>query len=159
MTYTYGADDPYRLQFEPLDGSFEPVQAMWQAKTELVVTDAPAPEYPGPLTWSDLQEWKDEQGKVVDLLTWLDDSLTELEKRVTKESRITLDSHWREKTDSKGQLYWYSFAAADDGRTCYLNTNSLTFGIDENRKRGCTRFRAVRSHPEARRPFRCLRRV
>jgi hypothetical protein len=131
MTYTYGADDPYRLQFEPLDGSFKPVQAKWQAKTELVVTDAPAPEYPVPMTWSDLQDWKDQQGNEVDLLTWLDDSLTGLEKRVPLQSRITLDSHWREKTDPNGQvLYWYAFARADDGRNCYLNTNGLAVPID-----------------------------
>jgi len=55
MTYSYGADDPYRLTFEPLDGSFKPVQAKWRPKSESIITDAPSPVYPPPLTWAELQ--------------------------------------------------------------------------------------------------------
>jgi hypothetical protein len=56
MTYSYGADDPYRLLFEPLDGSFKPVQVKWRPKDESIITNAPAPVYPTPLTWAELQD-------------------------------------------------------------------------------------------------------
>ena len=60
LTYTYGADDPYRLVFEVLtsdgvlDHSVKPIQVKWLPKKDEVISDAPAPEYPRSHTWSDL---------------------------------------------------------------------------------------------------------
>ena len=60
LTYTYGADDPYRLVFEALDSngkldhSVKPMQVKWLPKKDEVISDAPAPEYPRSSNWSDL---------------------------------------------------------------------------------------------------------
>ncbi len=60
LTYTYGADDPYRLVFEVLtsdgvlDHSVKPIQVKWLPKKDEVISDAPAPKYPRSHTWSDL---------------------------------------------------------------------------------------------------------
>ena len=130
MTYTYGADDPYRLIFEPLDGSFEPVRVRWQPKSEEIVTDAPPPEYPRPATWAELRSWRDAQGNEVDVLAWLEDSLARLVGHIPEHSKITISSPWREKIDGQGRNYWFAFATTEDGRRCYCNTKQLAFRID-----------------------------
>ena len=62
LTYTYGADDPYRLVFEVLDSngkldhSVKPMQVKWLPKKDEVISDAPAPEYPRSPNWSDLSK-------------------------------------------------------------------------------------------------------
>jgi hypothetical protein len=41
LTFEYGADEPYKLVFTPLDESFPPVRATWRKTEEVVITDAP----------------------------------------------------------------------------------------------------------------------
>jgi hypothetical protein len=113
MTYTYGADDPYKLVFEPLDGSFVPVQVKWRPKTEEVITDAPAPDYPPPLSWADLQHHyyapKDRWNDYLDwLVTRTTGILEELENRTVAKSRQTsgiIERPWM--TDRNGQRYTF----------------------------------------------------
>jgi hypothetical protein len=57
LTFEYGADEPYKLIFEPLGKSFPPVRATWRRTEE--VTDAPAPEYPMQMTWENLRHFPD----------------------------------------------------------------------------------------------------
>lgn len=78
LTFEYGADEPYKLIFEPHDKSFPPVRATWRRTEEVIVTDAPSPQYPEPLLWENLRRWIDAQGNTVDLLEWLVDSLARL---------------------------------------------------------------------------------
>ena len=135
ITYTYGADDPYRLLFEPLDGSFKPVRAKWQPKTETVVTDAPAPEYPTPQTWSELRAWRDAQGEEVDLLSWLEDSLGRLLERIPdRKSRIIVSSAWSSRVDRNGVPYWSATAVADGGAKYRCDSKNFfpRFGGDPN---------------------------
>lgn len=60
LTYSYGADDPYRLVFEVLDSngkldhSVKPMQVKWLPKKDEVISDAPAPEYPRSSNWREL---------------------------------------------------------------------------------------------------------
>ena len=54
MTYSYGADNPFRLEFKPLDKTLKPIVAEWQLLEE--VEDAPAPKYPDVETWEDLKQ-------------------------------------------------------------------------------------------------------
>ncbi|MDR2596001.1 MAG: DUF2357 domain-containing protein [Treponema sp.] len=82
LTFTYGDDDPYCLVFEPLKEEFPPVKAKWEREEE--ITDAPAPKYPKPLSWKDLECWKDIQGKEINLLNWLLESLTKWNERIPK---------------------------------------------------------------------------
>lgn len=55
LTFEYGADEPYKLIFEPLDKSFPPVHAVWRRTEEIIVPDVPAPTYPTPVSWSELR--------------------------------------------------------------------------------------------------------
>lgn len=130
MTYTYGADDPYRLVFEPLDKSFMPVQVKWRPRTEEVITNAPAPEYPTPLGWSNLRQWRDSQGNDVDLLGWLEDSFSRLVELVPEKSIIRICSTWKSRFDEQGKLYWFAFAITDSNSKCYCNTKQLAKEIN-----------------------------
>lgn len=126
MTYTYGADDPYLLFFEPLDGSFMPVQVKWLPKTEEIINNAPAPEYPAPVGWSDLRHWRDAQGKDVDLLGWLEDSLSRLVDLVPAPSTIRISSPWRRKVDEQSKSYWFTFATTETVGKCYCSTKHFS---------------------------------
>lgn len=123
MTYTYGADDPYRLVFEPLDKSFKPVQVKWQPKTE--ETDAPAPEYPAPATWPELQEhWNAEKGQTTNYPDWaarktkdLLDTLIALDEV----SHGTITSDWRRSKDGGH----FVFVERDDGEEISIRERSF----------------------------------
>ena len=124
MTYTYGADDPYRLLFEPLDNSFKPVQAKWQPKTEEVVTDAPAPEYPRPATWRELQQhWNAEKGKTDNFPEW---ATTKTEELLDKLEIFhgTINTDWRK--DKNGGHY--VFAERDHEKDIFIHESALAGG-------------------------------
>jgi hypothetical protein len=132
LTFQYGDDEPYNLVFAPLDKSFPPVRATWQRTVEAIVTDAPAPVYPEPLSWDALRRWRDAQGNEVDLLTWLNDSLDRLCELIPERCLITVDTLWRKKTDKDGCVYWFAFAITDDGERCYCNSKSLVTPTEED---------------------------
>lgn len=132
MTYTYGADNPYQLSFEPLDRSFRPVQAKWQPKIEEIISDAPAPGYPTPLQWDDLRRWRDAQGNTIDLLAWLDESLGKLSSYIPNRSQLTISSEWRNKLDKHGESYWVALAKTEDGARYSCNTNQFIASIRED---------------------------
>jgi hypothetical protein len=127
MTYTYGADDPYRLVFQPLDNSFKPVQVKWQPKTEEVVTDAPAPEYPRPATWREIQEhWNAEKGKAANFPKWAAEKTEELLSKLRGLDEIscgTIITDWK----GRGGGY-FTFAERDYEEDIYINENSLASG-------------------------------
>ena len=50
LTFEYGADEPYKLIFTPRDKSFPPIRTTWRHTEEIIITNAPAPEYPAPMT-------------------------------------------------------------------------------------------------------------
>lgn len=132
MTYTYGADDPYRLVFEPLDGSFKQVQAKWRPKTEEIVTDAPAPSYPAPLEWADLRhQFYEPKARWDDLLEKLvretETLLDRFEKPVLSKSRShagALDTDWKV---SRNTGKYFTFV---DG--IYLDEKSLSDGLSRD---------------------------
>ncbi|HDR8938665.1 hypothetical protein PPN31119_01982 [Pandoraea pnomenusa] len=69
LTFEYGADDPYKLVFTPRDDSFPPVRATWRRTEEILITDAPAPEYPHPMSWAELRSFPDtKNGGTMDLI-------------------------------------------------------------------------------------------
>lgn len=128
LTFEYGADEPYKLVFEPLDTSFAPIRATWKKTT---ITDAPAPDYPEPMSWNSLQNWKDAQGNQINLLTWLLESLSKLHDFVPIRSVITISSSWKQKTDSSG-TYWFAFGTTENGTECYCNTRNLLVYFEGN---------------------------
>lgn len=69
LIFEYGADEPYKLVFSPTDNSFPPIRATWRRTEEVIITDAPAPEYPAPMTWDDLRRFPDSKnGGTMDLI-------------------------------------------------------------------------------------------
>lgn len=125
MTYTYGADDPYRLVFNPLDRSFKPVQAHWQPKTDQVVTNAPAPEYPQPATWREMQEhFNVEKGVTTNYPDWAARKTSDLLDNLSPLAQIfhgTIKTEW--KTNPKGGRF--TFAQRDDEKDIYINETAL----------------------------------
>jgi len=120
LTFTYGADDPYCLKFEPLNNEFYPVQAKWQKNEG--ITDAPVPLYPTPLSWEDLKHWNDVQGHPVNLLEWLLDSLTKWNELIPNRTAMTVSGPWKQKRNEKGEImYWFAFANTEKGQ-CYCNS-------------------------------------
>lgn len=134
LTFDYGADEPYKLVFTPLDKTFPPVRATWRQAEEVLITDAPSPEYPTPMTWEDLQNWTDAQGKQINLLEWLSASLSRLHELIPNRSAITITSSWKQKTDTNNNANWYAFAKTEIGEDCYCNTRNFVvrFGDDPN---------------------------
>jgi hypothetical protein len=133
LTFEYGADEPYKLVFAPLDESFPPVRATWRKTEHVIITDAPSPEYPTPMTWADLKSWRDPQGKIIDLLEWLRESLSRLHELIPARCAIAISSNWRQKSNESGS-YWFAFAKTEEGQECYCNTKhfSLRFEGDPN---------------------------
>ncbi len=124
MTYTYGADDPYRLVFEPVHNSFKPVQAKWRPKTAEVVTDAPAPVYPLPATWREIQEhWNAEKGKIDNFPRWAAEKTEELLSRLGALDDIscgTIRTNWKKREGPH-----FVFAERDYEEDIYINENFL----------------------------------
>jgi len=83
LTFEYGNDEPYKLIFTPNDMSFRPVRATWRPNRDVIVTNAPAPEYPEAMTWSDLSRVKKiDSDETSDLLEWVLDATQELDRRL-----------------------------------------------------------------------------
>lgn len=69
LTFEYGADDPYKLVFTPLHRHFPPIRATWRRTEDIIITDAPAPEYPHPMSWAELRSFPDtKNGGAMDLI-------------------------------------------------------------------------------------------
>ena len=79
LTFEYGADEPYKLVFTPIDKSFTPIRATWQRTEEIIITDAPAPGYPKPSSWNDLRHVpKLNSDETRDLMEWFVDAVDRL---------------------------------------------------------------------------------
>ena len=112
LTFEYGADEPYKLVFTPRDKSFPPFRATWRRTVEEIITDAPAPEYPTPMTWDRLRHFPDtKRGGTTDLIQeivstqrnlykWLhlgdDDAWNKLNKNIKSWCRFLFFSVWRD---------------------------------------------------------------
>jgi hypothetical protein len=132
LTYEYGADEPYKLMFEPLDKSFPPVRATWRRTEEGIVTDAPAPEYPTPMSWADLRRMPKPDGKETsDLLEW---ALSAIEKldcdlfiRPRKRTVGEINSYWHE--DKNGDHFTFAKCNETD-RDVFIHENDFVDGVD-----------------------------
>ena len=115
LTFRYGDDDPYTLRFVPLDKSFPPVRAVWQRTVEQIITDAPAPDYPRPMSWKELRSVpKPGTQETSDLLEWFLSAIERLDRdlfiRPRQRTVGILIAPWRE--DRNGQ--YFSFAECTD---------------------------------------------
>lgn len=121
LTFEYGADEPYKLTFCSLDNSFPPVRATWLRTEDVVVTDAPAPDYPAAVSWNELRSVPklNDEG-TSDLLDWTLNSILEMFRTT---GRIT--SHWR--VDKKGGHY--TFARCSETTDVFLHENNFVEGF------------------------------
>ncbi|MGG7015183.1 UNVERIFIED_CONTAM: DNA-binding protein [Pseudomonas aeruginosa] len=100
LTFEYGADDPYQLTFIPRNGAFAPIRATWRRTKEQVITDAPGPEYPAPMTWADLRHVpKPGSSETTDLLDWITRAITRLDQSIYIRPRVrakaVISREWR----------------------------------------------------------------
>lgn len=128
LSFEYGADEPYKLVFEPLDKSFSPVRASWHRNETVIVEDAPAPDYPLPTDWESLRRVPTKDGAdVSNLMDWIQKSAHWLRVetfRVTGE--ITRD--W--KIDKNGVPY--TFAQCDAAGDVFLSAKNLASNLEHS---------------------------
>ena len=94
LAFAYGADEPYTLIFSPLDKAFPPIRATWRRTVDEIVTDAPAPEYPRPMSWGDLREVpKPGSGETSNMLEWV---LRAVDTLWNDRTVGEIHTHWRE---------------------------------------------------------------
>jgi hypothetical protein len=92
MTYTYGANDPYKLVFIPLDSEkagFNSVKVKWRSASENRTCDLknlPIPDFPARKNWSDFQSFPERNGE--SLLAWVSDTLQQLDPRILYEGKL-----------------------------------------------------------------------
>lgn len=102
LTYTYGADDPYKLIFRPVkvdsseQAAMRPVVARWAAKKPIDINSLPKPELPEKKSWVELKSWEDDRpdsgGARSDLLEWTKECLGKMWGVSKPMSRIAFDS-------------------------------------------------------------------
>ncbi len=130
LTFEYGADEPYKLIFMPCDKSFPPVRATWKPTVEEIITDAPAPEYPTPMSWADLRKVpKPDSEEFSDLLDWIMSAL----------HRLDMDLYYRPRERAIGEITrdWmtdrtgthFTFAECDEADTdVFVHENNFVEG-------------------------------
>lgn len=132
LTFEYGADEPYKLFFAPRDKSFPPVRATWHRTEEVVITDAPEPVYPAPMTWVELRfVRKPDSSETSDLLDWVQRSIQQLDRffyiRPKPREFGVITEKWR--TDKKGGHY--TFAACEIiNQSVFIHQNSFVHGVN-----------------------------
>jgi hypothetical protein len=132
LTFDYGADEPYKLFFTPLDKSFPAVRATWRRTEEVIITDAPAPDYPEPISWTDLQSVpKPGSEETSDLLEWFISAIDRLDRdlfiRPRPRSVGTVIAEWRE--DRNGNHFAFAECAEADSDV-FIHENSFVGGVD-----------------------------
>jgi hypothetical protein len=111
LTFEYGADDPYKLVFMPLCQSFQPIRATWDRPKDGSFTDAPAPEYPAPMSWADLRRMPKANGNgTSDLLEWVATGIARLDQDVVSRPRQrttgVISKEWH--TNKSGSRYTFA---------------------------------------------------
>ena len=123
LSCQYGDDETYTLVFVPLEHSFTPVRGTWKRTEEEIVTDAPAPIYPEPLTWADLQRMpKPGSNETSDLLEW---AVSAVDRLLRRRTVGTLATDWR--IDRKG--YNYAHATCDEAESVIIHERNFVGGV------------------------------
>ena len=132
LTFEYGADEPYKLVFAPIDNSFPPVRATWRRTS--ISTDSPAPEYPTPMSWADLRRApKPDSSETSDLIDWVLKAIAHLDgdlfiRPKPSKTRTTgeITSYWREDKDGA----YYTFVQSDDAdEDVFIHESKFVSGI------------------------------
>jgi cold shock CspA family protein len=145
MTYTYGADSPYQLEFIPLDSveaDFKSIRVEWRSASEGETTDLeslPIPDFPARKTWSDFQKFPKEDGKIFsDLLDWCSSKLAGLDDLISFDYDGELQTMVNNrkvgnfefgKTDRNGK---YFCRVNVEGESVFCHSSQFIEAVDEN---------------------------
>ena len=129
MSYTYGADNPFRLEFRPLKKQYKPIVAEWIPLEE--VEDAIGPTYPTATTWEQLKHYYNpKKQKYSNIQDWLSDGTERLCELIQAEECSDIPQHqW--KTGVKNQRYTHiddTYAPLDKASNL-VRQNPLNFDI------------------------------
>jgi len=115
LTFEYGADEPYKLVFTPRDKAFPPIHVTWQPTEETIITNAPAPDYPQPMTWAELRSFPDTRNDgTMDLIG----KLSETSANFTRWLELNDEKAWSNITKSiKGWCRFLVLQLWRDGRS------------------------------------------
>lgn len=133
LTFEYGADDPYKLLFIPHDDTFQPVRATWQRTEEVSITDdAPAPEYPAPITWADLRRVpKPDSNETSDLPKWVTNAIGRLDQdfytRPKARTIGVIKMDWC--FDKKGGYFTFADRDTTEGQV-FIHQNNFIHGLN-----------------------------
>ncbi|WP_430443849.1 MAG: hypothetical protein ACQZ2J_23440 [Pseudomonas piscis] len=128
LTFEYGADAPYQLTFIPRNSDFAQVRATWRRTKDLVVTDAPAPEYPAPMAWADLRHApKLGSSETNDLLDWITRAITRLDQHIyirpRARTKAVIHREWR--PDKNGGYFTFAITSTTQERVFVHQENIL----------------------------------
>jgi hypothetical protein len=131
LSFEYGADEPYKLIFIPLNKNFLPIRATWKRAEEGIITDAPSPEYPKPMTWDDLRRVPKPNGKETsDLFEWMGSAVNNLHCilfNVSSNRTIgVISSYWRK--DKNGSEFTFASCNKAEGGV-FIHENNFLDGF------------------------------
>ena len=150
MTYTYGADNPYDLEFRPLEpakAGFRSVRVQWLSVSEEESggkSSFPVPIFPLKKTWADFRNFPKEDGTKNDLLDWCGSKLAVLDGLVDTDEQKTLrdlaagrnTGHFEWGGLDKNEKY---FCKVDvDGESVFCHSSKFIEKIDtDSLSKGC----------------------
>lgn len=128
MTYTYGADNPFRLEFRPIwKKSLPPVVAQWQLLEE--IDDAPGPAYPETEDWEALKEMiSPKNKKKKSIQKWLQTSLKTFCDALSAERKIGYPKRTEWMLNEKGRRYLF-VEDGDGWGDVYVDYNSSSDSV------------------------------
>ncbi|MCP5208456.1 MAG: DUF2357 domain-containing protein [Hahellaceae bacterium] len=145
MAYTYGADDPYKLKFIPLDSAeagFKSIRVEWRSASEDEAADLenlPVPDFPARKSWSDFQKFPKEDGKSFsDLLDWCCSKLAGLNDLISFDYEQKFQSILNRR--KVGYLEWgttdrtgkYYCRVNVEGESVFCHSSQFIEDVDEN---------------------------
>lgn len=129
LAFEYGADEPYKLVFTPCNTAFQSVRVTWRRTEETIVTDAPWPEYPVPMTWADMRSVaKQNSDETSDLLEWAQNAIAQLDQDIhPKRATGVINEGWR--TNSIGKHFTFAKCKLID-KLVRIHENNFVQGFD-----------------------------
>lgn len=144
MTYTYGADNPYELEFIPLDSAeagFKSICVEWRSASEGDAADLenlPVPDFPARKSWADFQKFPKKDGVISNLLDWCCSKFTGLNDLISfdyEQERQTILTRrkvgyleWGS-TDRTGKYYC---RVNVEGESVFCHSSQFIEAVDES---------------------------
>ncbi|TSA39069.1 MAG: DUF2357 domain-containing protein [Methylococcaceae bacterium] len=130
MSYTYGADNPYQLQFvpvNPMEAGFQSVQVEWMEVISSNEYEVTYPKFPPRNTWDKFSKYPNKLGNVSNLIEWIERDLKQIES-IKKYGRCSskIKSDWVDKGENN------VFCFSDDD--VFLHKKSFIESTEKNIK-------------------------